>query len=69
MSPASSSPAASARSAVAALRPAEAQSTVSPRSRSAPRDRRSHLAGMQDADDGHAPSISNAFAAILRSPL
>ncbi len=33
------------------------------------RDNRSHLAGMQDADDGHAPSFSNAFVAILRSPL
>ncbi len=33
------------------------------------RDNRSHLAGMQDADDGHASSISNAFVAILRSPL
>ena len=33
------------------------------------RDHRSNLAGMQDTDDGHAPSIPNAFAAILRSPL
>ena len=67
-SPASSSPAARARSAVAALRPAEAQSTVSPRAAQRAADRGSHLAGMQEADDRHAPSLSSAFAAILRSP-
>ena len=32
------------------------------------RDRRSHLAGMQETDDRHDPIRSSAFAAILRSP-
>ena len=31
-------------------------------------DRRSHLAGVQETDDRHAPILSNAFVAILRSP-
>ncbi len=31
-------------------------------------DRRPHLAGMQNADDGHDPSLASAFCAISRSP-